>query len=337
MATGSMSQIEGEIQGGSGGTSKETGGPIRTNPAGRRREDRIVGATQATRDLVAQATAAARSDLPVILVGPSGSDKDLVARAIHAWGRRSESEFEALSCSAIPELLQAREIFGCAEGVYPALPAAYAGALERASDATLLLEGIDTLRSDLLAAVLEAISEKAFHREGENTSRPLGTRVIGTADAALPELSSASFPHHLVKIVPLADRPEDLLPLAAHYLRAFAEDAGVEPVGFTADARMCLLSETWPGDVRELRERIRQAVRLAGNGAVSAEAMMLAKDAEEVPSFKEAKRAFETRYVVGLLRRCGGNISRAARLAKKDRKDFYDVIRRTGVDPSQFR
>ena len=64
---------------------------------------------------------------------------------------------------------------------------------------------------------------------------------------------------------------------------------------------------------------------------------LLAKDAEEVPSFKEAKRAFETRYVVGLLRRCGGNISRAARLAKKDRKDFYDVIRRTGVDPSQFR
>ena len=337
MATGSMSQIEGEIQGGSGGTSKETGGSIRTNPAGRRREDRIVGATQATRDLVAQATAAARSDLPVILVGPSGSDKDLVARAIHAWGRRSESEFEALSCSAIPEVLQAREIFGCAEGVYPALPAAYAGALERASDATLLLEGIDTLRSDLLAAVLEAISEKAFRREGENTSRSLGTRVIGTADAALPELSSVSFPHHMVKIVPLADRPEDLLPLAAHYLRAFAEDAGVEPVGFTADARMCLLSETWPGDVRELRERIRQAVGLAGNGAVSAEALMLAKDAEEVPSFKEAKRAFETRYVVGLLRRCGGNISRAARLAKKDRKDFYDVIRRTGVDPSQFR
>jgi two-component system response regulator GlrR len=141
----------------------------------------------------------------------------------------------------------------------------------------------------------------------------------------------------VIRIVPLAERPEDLLPLATHYLRAFAEEAGVEPVGFTADARACLMSESWPGDVRELRERIRQAVRLAGDGAVSAEALVLAKDAEEVPSFKEAKRAFETRYVVGLLRRCGGNISRAARLAKKDRKDFYDVIRRTGVDPSQFR
>jgi two-component system response regulator GlrR len=82
---------------------------------------------------------------------------------------------------------------------------------------------------------------------------------------------------------------------------------------------------------------VRQALRLAGNGAISAEALMLSSEADDVPSFKEAKRAFETRYVVGLLRRCGGNISRAARLAKKDRKDFYDVIRRTGVNPSDFR
>ena len=80
-----------------------------------------------------------------------------------------------------------------------------------------------------------------------------------------------------------------------------------------------------------------QAVRLAGDGSISAEALLLAGELDEVPSFKEAKRAFETRYVVGLLRRCGGNISHAARLAKKDRKDFYDVIRRTGVNPSEFR
>jgi two-component system response regulator GlrR len=332
-----MSQIEGEVEGGSGTAGKEVGEAIRTNPAGRRREDRIVGATQATRDLVAQATAAARSDLPVILVGPAGSDKQLVARAIRAWGRRATNPLEVLSCSAIPEALQAREIFGCAEGVYPALPGAYAGALERTSGGTLVLEGIDTLRSELLASIVSAIAEQAFRREGENAPRALGARVILTAESALPESQTARFPNHTIQIVPLSERREDLLPLAAHYLQAFAEEAGVEAVGFTADARACLMTEPWPGDVQELRARIRQAVRLAGSGAVSAEALMLAKNAEEVPSFKEAKRAFETRYVVGLLRRCGGNISRAARLAKKDRKDFYDVIRRTGVDPSQFR
>jgi two-component system response regulator GlrR len=78
-------------------------------------------------------------------------------------------------------------------------------------------------------------------------------------------------------------------------------------------------------------------LHLSGSGALSAEALMLSTEGEDVPSLKDAKRAFETRYVEGLLRRCSGNISRAARLAKKDRKDFYDVIRRTGVDPTEFR
>ena len=91
------------------------------------------------------------------------------------------------------------------------------------------------------------------------------------------------------------------------------------------------------GAVRELAERVRQAVRIAGSGAISAESLLLGRESDDIPSFKDAKRAFETRYVEGLLRRCNGNISRAARLAKKDRKDFYDVIRRTGVDPTEFR
>jgi two-component system response regulator GlrR len=149
--------------------------------------------------------------------------------------------------------------------------------------------------------------------------------VLGDADIKIITLAS------------LSARKEDILPLAAHFLAEFAEEEGLSAVGFTVDARRWLVEESWEGNVRELRERIRQAVGLAGSGSISAESLMLSTEGEEVPSFKEAKRAFETRYVEGLLRRCAGNISRAARLAKKDRKDFYDVIRRTGVDPAQFR
>jgi two-component system response regulator GlrR len=108
-------------------------------------------------------------------------------------------------------------------------------------------------------------------------------------------------------------------------------------VGFTVEARAALLAESWPGNARELAERVDQALRLTRSGAISAEALSIAAPPEQIPSFKDAKRAFERRYVTGLLRRCDGNISRAARLAKKDRKDFYDVIRRTGVDPTEFR
>lgn len=305
---------------------------------GRRREDRIVGASPRTRALVEEATAAARSDLPVLLIGPPGSDRELVARAIHTWGPRAEGSFQVLACPAVPEALQARELFGCEEGVYPALPGAHAGALERTVGGTLFLERVEALRPQVLQKLGQALADRHFRREGEaDGSRSLRARVVASAESPLAQGAFTEVPHHEVHIPALSERPEDVLPLAAHYLRSFAEEAGRRPVGFTAEARAALLAERWPGDVQELRERVRQAVALAGDGAVTAESLLLARVGEEVPSFKEAKRAFEARYVSGLLRRCGGNISRAARLAQKDRKDFYDVIRRTGIDPTTFR
>ena len=304
-----------------------------SEPVGRRREDRIVGSSEATRRLVAQATAAARSEMPVWIVGAPGSDKEQVARAIHAWGAKASAPIEILSCGAIPEALQGREIFGCAEGVYPAIPGEYLGAVQRAAGTTLMLDDVESLRPEVREAVVRLLATRTYRREGETQDRPLEARVIAATESTDDVLGEV--PHHEIEVLPLSARAEDVLPLAAHFLRAFAQDAGVQPVGFTADARGFLEEEEWPGDVAELRSRVRQAVLLAGDGTVTAEALMLAK--EEVPSFKEAKRAFETRYVTGLLRRCGGNISRAARLAKKDRKDFYDVIRRTGVDPQEFR
>jgi len=308
--------------------------PLATRPAGRRREDRLVGPSDATRRLIAQAAAAARTDLAVWIVGPPGADHGLVARAVHEWGPRAGTPLEIVACGALPEALQGRELFGCAAGVYPAVPGAYSGALERAAAGTLLLEDIEQLRADLRSSLLRALSSRSFRREGDPTTRTLTARVVATANGdGLPDLGE--LPHHQIRIAALAERSEDVLPLAAHYLAAFAEEAGIRSPGFSGDARAFLETERWPGDARELRVRIREALRLCGDSPVSAEALLLARD--EVPSFKEAKRAFETRYVVGLLRRCGGNISRAARMARKDRKDFYDVIRRTGIDPSAFR
>ncbi len=310
---------------------------LRTRPVGRRREDRIVGASQTTRDLIEQAAAAARTDLPVLVTGPVGSDKEQVARAIHAWGPRHAQRFEPLSAAATPEALQGRELFGCGEGVYPAVPGEHVGALQRCGDGTLWVDQVEALSGPVRQTLVKAIADRRFRREGGDAPQPLSARVIMGGESITAASLFGDVPHHAIRIQPLASRPEDVLPLAAHYLAAFAEEAGLQPVGFAADARACLLAEPWTGDVLELRERIRQAVSLSGSGAISAEALLLARDGEEVPSFKEAKRAFETRYVRGLLRRCGGNISRAARLAKKDRKDFYDVIRRTGVDPGEFR
>jgi two-component system response regulator GlrR len=318
------------------GTGREASEAI-DRPIGRRRSDRIVGAARATREIVDQAMAAARADLPVLITGPAGSGKQHTGRAIHAWSDRAAQPFATVSCATTPEPLLARELFGCAAGANSLHPGEYAGALERAAGGTLLVDRVDRMPAPVLQQFIEAIRSHSFRREGDSTSIPLRARIIVTSIAESETSPLGYVPQHTIRVAPIAERKEDVLPLAAHFLRLYADEEGVEAVGFTSEARNALVAEEWPGNVHELSERIRQAIKLAGRGSISAEALLLAESGEDIPSFKEAKRAFETRYVVGLLRRCGGNISRAARLAKKDRKDFYDVIRRTGVDPAEFR
>jgi len=316
------------------GVQRDAAGPEPAAPidrsSGRRRGDRIVGAGRATQEVVELAMAASRSERPVWITGPQGAGKDHLARAVHVWSARASGPYVAVSCSAHSEAQLSRELFGASPGDE--------GALARAAGGTLLVDSIERLPDALRVVLARALGEGRYLREGESAPIPLRARVIATGTKALDRSPFGDLPQHPIRLLPLSERPEDILPLAAHFLRLHADEEGVTPVGFTSDARSALVSEPWPGNVRELGERVRQAVRLARDGAISAEALLLAaEDLEAVPSFKEAKRAFETRYVVGLLRRCAGNISRAARLAKKDRKDFYDVIRRTGIDPTEFR
>jgi two-component system response regulator GlrR len=301
---------------------RTTTAPV-TNPpraTGRRRSDRVISASGPMQEVVDQASGIARSDEPVVVRGPSGSGRKHIARAIHQWSVRASGPLVELQVAGTSEPVQLRELFGDSTSTLP-------GALVRAESGSLLIESADQLSPSALSRLIEA------HR-----SSP-GARLLVTVSerADLATGGLASLGGHSIQIAPLTSRIEDILPLAAHFLAEFAAEESLDAVGFSADARRWLIEEPWTGNVRELRERIRQAIRLSGNGALSAESLMLSTEGEEVPSFKDAKRAFETRYVEGLLRRCSGNISRAARMAKKDRKDFYDVIRRTGVNPSQFR
>ena len=291
---------------------------------GRRRNDRIISASASMQAVVDQASAVARSSDAVLLIGPSGSGRKHVARAIHQWSARATGPLVELGITGIGEGVQLTELFGDGSALS-------GGAFGRAEGGTLLIEAADHLSPAAFARLGSAIRESA--------GSPTKARVLATlsSGAAGADVDLSVMPGQRIQLAPLAERSEDILPLAAHFLAEFAIAESVEIVGFSADARRWLVEESWTGNVRELRERIRQAIRLAGQGAISAEALMLSTEGDEVPSFKDAKRAFETRYVEGLLRRCSGNISRAARMAKKDRKDFYDVIRRTGVDPGQFR
>jgi len=165
------------------------------------------------------------------------------------------------------------------------------------------------------------------------------------ADPGLPEPQPIEQLQLLeIRIPPLRERKEDIIPIAAHLLslsRAEIERETGRPcpvVGLSREALERLRTHNWPGNERELREQIRSALRLSRGDELAAEDLMLGSEAaEEVASFRDAKRAFERDYVTRVLRMCRGNISRAARIAKKDRKDFYDVMRRNSINPQEFR
>ncbi|MDD9826790.1 MAG: sigma 54-interacting transcriptional regulator [Deltaproteobacteria bacterium] len=310
--------------------------------------DRIVGASPAARRLRARVKAAARDDLPVWIAGPPGSDAEQVARAIHRQSPRGGHALAVLDCAAVPAPLLGRALLGCARGFYPALPEAHAGALRRAGGGALLIASAGALPAELREALLGALETGRFRSEG-GAERPLSARLMlataeggeggaaesgGGAGGASP---LGARPHHKLRIAPLDQRRPDIALLATEELRRLAEQAGERgpAIRLTADARAALETELWPGDMAELRARIRAALPLCDGATLDAEALLLA--APSPPSFKQAKRAFEARYARALLRRCRGNISRAARLAGKDRKDFYEVLRRSGVHPGDFR
>ena len=304
-------------------TDSATPGSDSDRTIGRRSSDRIVGSSALTQRAIEQANAAARSHGAVLIVGGTGVGKTHFARAVHAWSGRSAGPLVVIAAAASPPSSQREELFG---------KAGSPGALARAADGSLLIKGVEQLADSVRAALLRAIEEGAFRAAGGSESTPLRARILMTSSGDEVPVS-----YTRIEIAPLDERREDIPALAAQFLASVAREQGLQPVGFTSEARRWLVEEPWPGNVRELRERVRQALLLAGSGAISIEALMLSNEGDDIPSFKEAKRAFETRYVESLLRRCRGNISRAARLAKKDRKDFYDVIRRTGVNPQDFR
>ena len=289
---------------------------------GRRRSDRIISASTRMQDVVDRASGIARSDQPVILTGPSGSGRKHVARAIYEWSPRAGMPLHEFKAAGTSEAMQLRDLFG--DAATSGAGSASGSGLAVADNGTLLIDGAHHLTP-------RVVSRLAEHAAPRGRTRILAT--VGIDEGGVAAFDGA----HRIELAALSSRKEDIAPLAAHFLAEFAAEEALEVIGFSPDARRWLLEEPWSGNVRELRERIRQAVRLAGQGAISAEALMLSTEGDDVLSFKDAKRAFETRYVEGLLRRCSGNISRAARMAKTDRKDFYDVIRRTGVNPASFR
>ena len=285
--------------------------------------------------------------------GEDGVDKELIARLTHSQSEWANNGFFSLDASIMPESLLGRELLGCESGAIPALPEAYDGAFARTRQGTVLIEHIDAMPKDLQQTLASILKTKHYRAIGGNELLSLECRLIAAGSRSLDDLSSGGalapeLAEQLrvleIRIPPLRERKEDIIPTAAHLLSLARVEIEREtgtpcPVqGLSREELERLRSHNWPGNERELREQILAALRLSRTEELGPEDLMLSwEGSEDIPSFRDAKRSFEHEYVTRVLRLCRGNISRAARIAKKDRKDFYDVMRRNAIDPQDFR
>jgi two-component system response regulator GlrR len=315
----------------------------------RRRTDLLVGSGPAMAHVLELIAVAARTGIPVVILGESGTGKELVARAIHYTGPRAARPFLTMNCGAIPETLMEDELFGHARGAYTGAHGDKRGVFEEADGGSLFLDEIGDLYPSCQVKLLRVVQEQEVRRLGETRNRRIDVRIIAATNKDLKaEMKARRFREDLfhrisvlpIHLPPLRERREDIPLLVGQFLSQFNRELGRTIRAFTPQALDRLKAHAWPGNVRELENRVKQAMVMAKGDVIDLEALdMFSGDAPggPFPSFKRAKNEFVRNYLMQCLATVKGNVAAAARLAGKDRKDFYDLMKRHDVDPAEYR
>jgi two-component system response regulator GlrR len=302
----------------------------------------LVGRSPAFQAEVDKIPLVAKCDASVLISGETGTGKELFARAIHYLGNRSGKPFFPVSCGAIPVELIENELFGHERGAFTGATSSQAGLVAEAEGGTLFLDDVDCLPLVAQVKVLRILQEKEYKPIGATKYRHADIRVIAATNVDLEKaVKEAKFRQDLfyrLNVIPLAlpplrERPEDIPLLARHFLEKYAFEFKKEPKDFTDEAMQKFLAYDWPGNVRELENVIERVVVFCAQAANPPEVISLpARETIRQESFKAAKsRAvaqFERKYIEGLLIANQGNISRAARAAGKNRRAFWELIRK---------
>jgi two-component system, NtrC family, response regulator GlrR len=322
-----------------------------TAPIWRRKSDMIIGNSPQLRQLLHTLDQLAPSPTPVLIQGESGVGKELVARSLHFCGPRAAEPFIAINCAAIPETLFEAELFGYQRGAFTGAVAAKPGAIEAAHQGTLFLDEIGELPIGLQAKLLRVLETGEVQRIGSTEPRIVKVRLVSATNRELDkEVEAGRFREDLyyrivvypVLIAPLRERPEDIPPIVAHQLSTIGRRENRPSLRLTAAALEKLIGYPWPGNVRELVNLLERAVLLAPGSIVDAEHISFtgATVAEPVAmpvAYRDAKARFELDYYSQLMRTAGGNVSLAAKLGQKTRKEIYDALRRLELDPERYR
>ncbi|HEY5752004.1 MAG TPA: sigma-54 dependent transcriptional regulator [Chthoniobacterales bacterium] len=308
----------------------------------------LIGQSPAFLTEVERLPLVAGSDAGVLISGETGTGKELFARAVHDLSPRAGGPFVPINCGAIPVELAESEFFGHERGAFTGAHAASRGMIREAEGGTLFLDEVPSLSPHMQVKLLRFLQEKEVRPVGAASLHRVDVRVIAAAHPGLEhDVREGRFRCDLyyrlntlpIRLPPLRERREDIPTLTRFFLRKFANHPGAN---FSDDAMGKLLCYNWPGNVRELEHVVERAVVMSGGHAVSGRDIDLPGHEDAFPTdFRSAKLRtilqFERAYIEGLLSVHRGNISGAARAAGKNRRSFWELIRKHGIEAARYR
>jgi len=300
--------------------------------------EEIIGSHPSMIRLREQVRTIAALDVDVLVIGETGTGKELVARTLHEQSARASRPFVPINCAAIPEAAFESELFGYAKGAFPGADKDRAGKFEYASGGTILLDEADALPLPLQAKLLRVLQERTIERLGENRSRPVDVRVLATSKTDLQEairqnrfrsdlyfrLSATTIP-----LPPLRSRDNDILLLYAHFARLAAQRYGVSPARLEPEAGYQLLKEDWPGNVRELKNRAE--AEALGLDWIQGSDLSQDKNNKFLAGLNDELKHYERTLIQRALTTSGNNIAKAAAILRIPRRTLSEKISRLGL------
>ena len=308
----------------------------------------IVTRSPAMLRLLEQAHMVAQSDVSVLINGQSGTGKEILAQAIHNASPRAKNAFIAINCGALPEQLLESELFGHARGAFPGAVSSREGLFQAAEGGTLFLDEIGDMPVPLQVKLLRVLQERKVRPLGSNRDIDINVRIISATHRDLPKaMARGEFREDLfyrlnvvnLKIPALQERAEDIPLLANHLLRQAADRHKPFVRSFSTDAMKRLMTASWPGNVRQLVNVIEQCVALTSAPVISDALVEQALEGENtvLPTFVEARNQFELNYLRKLLQITKGNVTHAARMAGRNRTEFYKLLARHELEANDFK
>ncbi len=308
----------------------------------------IITQSAVMEDLLTKAELVAEGDASVLIYGESGVGKELFAHAIHDASKRYHHPFVAINCAAIPEQLLESELFGHVKGAFTGAVRDHKGLFQLAEGGTLFLDEIGDMPLLLQVKLLRVLQERQVRPVGSTQSIPVDVRIISATHRDLKaEIAAGAFREDLyyrldvvaLTIPVLSQRREDIPLLTNYFLNTFSEKYNKNINGFSPEAMEMLVSASWPGNVRQLMNVVERCVALSTAPLISPVLVYDAmhREEEQLVSFEDARKSFEREYLVRVLKITGGNVTQAARLAKRNRTEFYKLLQRYQLDPSVFK